>query len=209
MQDTAMDDLEMDEMFDKHLEEHEAPFDDDQATGRSNAVPAHVQQRHSQFDDVDDDDASMGDLENYEEAEYVPGSSLTPQASIPQQNDPFAFQRQQPQSQPWVVPPKEGMKRVASRELQQPPTQEVAPCAADFKIIRVIGKGSFGKVFLVRQVRTNKTFAMKVLKKENIVKRNQVEHTRTERSVRSAASRVRRRVAASHRYGRRLGVARH
>ena len=45
MQDTAMDDLEMDEMFDKHLEEHEAPFDDDQATGRSNAVPAHVQQR--------------------------------------------------------------------------------------------------------------------------------------------------------------------
>ena len=43
MQDTAMDDLEMDEMFDKHLEEHEAPFDDDQATGRSNAVPAHVQ----------------------------------------------------------------------------------------------------------------------------------------------------------------------
>ena len=35
MQDTAMDDLEMDEMFDKHLEEHEAPFDDDQATGRS------------------------------------------------------------------------------------------------------------------------------------------------------------------------------
>ena len=35
----------------------------------------------------------------------------------------------------------------------------------------------------MRQVRTNKTFAMKVLKKENIVKRNQVEHTRTERSV--------------------------
>ena len=56
---------------------------------RSNAGPG-VQQRHSQFDDVDDDDASMGDLENYEEAEYVPGSSLTPQASIPQQNDPFA-----------------------------------------------------------------------------------------------------------------------
>ena len=131
-----------------------------------------VQQRHSQFDDVDDDDASMGDLENYEEAEYVPGSSSdAAAASLPPTNDPFGFQRQQPQSQPWGVPPKQGMKRVASRELQQPPTQEVAPCAADFKIISVIGKGSFGKVFLVRQVRTNKTFAMKVLKKENIVKR--------------------------------------
>ena len=49
--------------------------------------------------------------------------------------------------------------------------------------IRVIGKGSFGKVFLVRHVRAGTIFAMKVLKKENIVKRNQVEHTKTERSV--------------------------
>ena len=180
-EDAGMEDLEMDEMFDKHLEEHETPFDDDHATGRSAAsVPAHVQQRHSQFDDVDDDDASMGDLDNYEEAEYVPGSSLTPQSAMPPRNDPFGFQGTT-QSQPWAVQPKQGMKRVASRE-PLPPSGE-APCAADFKVIRVIGKGSFGKVFLVRQVRTNKIFAMKVLKKENIVKRNQVEHTRTERSV--------------------------
>jgi serine/threonine protein kinase len=35
----------------------------------------------------------------------------------------------------------------------------------------------------VREKQTNEMFALKVLKKDNIIKRNQVEHTRTERSV--------------------------
>jgi serine/threonine protein kinase len=47
----------------------------------------------------------------------------------------------------------------------------------------VIGKGSFGKVFLVRECESGKIYAMKVLQKENIIKRNQVEHTKTERNV--------------------------
>lgn len=58
-----------------------------------------------------------------------------------------------------------------------------APRLDSFKMIKVIGKGSFGKVFLVREIRTNEMFALKVLRKDNIIKRNQVEHTRTERSV--------------------------
>ena len=52
-----------------------------------------------------------------------------------------------------------------------------------FHIIKVIGKGSFGKVFLVREKASNELFAMKVLKKDYIIKKNQVEHTKTERSV--------------------------
>mmetsp|Transcript_19389 Transcript_19389/g.40597 ORF Transcript_19389/g.40597 Transcript_19389/m.40597 type:complete len:847 (+) Transcript_19389:688-3228(+) len=58
-----------------------------------------------------------------------------------------------------------------------------APRLDSFKMIKVIGKGSFGKVFLVKEKRTNEMFALKVLKKDNIIKRNQVEHTKTERSV--------------------------
>mmetsp|Transcript_27944 Transcript_27944/g.67329 ORF Transcript_27944/g.67329 Transcript_27944/m.67329 type:complete len:704 (-) Transcript_27944:302-2413(-) len=58
-----------------------------------------------------------------------------------------------------------------------------APRLDSFKMIKVIGKGSFGKVFLVREKQTNEMFALKVLKKDNIIKRNQVEHTKTERSV--------------------------
>lgn len=41
-----------------------------------------------------------------------------------------------------------------------------------FKILRVIGRGSFGKVFLVMKKDTGEIFAMKVLKKENVVNRN-------------------------------------
>lgn len=42
---------------------------------------------------------------------------------------------------------------------------------------------SKGKVFLVKEVKTGEMFALKVLRKDNIIKRNQVEHTKTERSV--------------------------
>jgi serine/threonine protein kinase len=42
---------------------------------------------------------------------------------------------------------------------------------------------SAGKVFLVRENQSNEIYALKVLRKENIVKRNQVEHTNTERSI--------------------------
>eukprot|EP00535_Pseudo-nitzschia_heimii_P011815 CAMPEP_0197198956 /NCGR_PEP_ID=MMETSP1423-20130617/33638_1 /TAXON_ID=476441 /ORGANISM="Pseudo-nitzschia heimii, Strain UNC1101" /LENGTH=663 /DNA_ID=CAMNT_0042652803 /DNA_START=80 /DNA_END=2071 /DNA_ORIENTATION=- len=60
---------------------------------------------------------------------------------------------------------------------------ESPPRLDAFKMIKVIGKGSFGKVFLVKEIKTSQMFALKVLKKDNIIKRNQVEHTKTERSV--------------------------
>ena len=53
----------------------------------------------------------------------------------------------------------------------------------DFALLKVIGKGSFGKVLQVRKKDTGMVYAMKVLRIENIIKRNQVEHTRTERQV--------------------------
>ena len=39
-------------------------------------------------------------------------------------------------------------------------------------MIKVIGRGTFGKVFMVRKKDTNVIFAMKVLKKEQIASRN-------------------------------------
>jgi len=53
----------------------------------------------------------------------------------------------------------------------------------NFKILKVIGRGSFGKVFLVQKKGTKQLFAMKVLRKENILKRNQIDHTKCEREV--------------------------
>mmetsp|Transcript_9799 Transcript_9799/g.21211 ORF Transcript_9799/g.21211 Transcript_9799/m.21211 type:complete len:656 (-) Transcript_9799:1629-3596(-) len=72
----------------------------------------------------------------------------------------------------------------APTDFNQQRPQPVSPPSLDsFKMIKVIGKGSFGKVFLVREIKTGETYALKVLRKDNIIKRNQVEHTKTERSV--------------------------
>eukprot|EP00947_MAST-08B_sp_MAST-8B-sp1_P004623 g4623.t1 len=54
---------------------------------------------------------------------------------------------------------------------------------SDFEAVSVLGKGSFGKVLLVRKRDTNRLYAMKVLKKQYVIKKRQVEHTKTERSV--------------------------
>ncbi|MES1912265.1 MAG: hypothetical protein MHM6MM_004569 [Cercozoa sp. M6MM] len=53
----------------------------------------------------------------------------------------------------------------------------------DFDLLAVVGKGSFGKVMQVRHKRTGQIYAMKVLKKKELIKRKQVLHTRTERNV--------------------------
>jgi serine/threonine protein kinase len=55
--------------------------------------------------------------------------------------------------------------------------------ADDFEIMALIGKGSFGKVFQVKKKDTGKIFAMKVLRKDTIIERNQVAHTKAERSI--------------------------
>ena len=53
----------------------------------------------------------------------------------------------------------------------------------DFELLKVLGKGSFGKVFLVRLIPTGAVYAMKVLKKSEVVRRRQVEHTKAERRI--------------------------
>lgn len=42
----------------------------------------------------------------------------------------------------------------------------------DFLILKVIGRGSFGKVYLVRKKDTGVPYAMKILKKDQLIKKN-------------------------------------
>ena len=53
----------------------------------------------------------------------------------------------------------------------------------DFEIIRLLGKGEYGKVLLVQKKFTTELFALKILKKKVIQEKNQVQHTLSERSV--------------------------
>lgn len=46
----------------------------------------------------------------------------------------------------------------------------------DFTLLRVIGKGCFGKILLVRETATEKIYAMKVLKKKLLQKQNKVQN---------------------------------
>jgi serum/glucocorticoid-regulated kinase 2 len=53
----------------------------------------------------------------------------------------------------------------------------------DFELLKVLGRGSFGKVMQVRKKSDGKVYAMKILKKRAIIARNQVEHTKAERKI--------------------------
>lgn len=53
----------------------------------------------------------------------------------------------------------------------------------DFEFLRTLGTGTFGRVFLVKDKKFQNYFAMKVLKKVEIVRLKQVEHVTSERNI--------------------------
>jgi serine/threonine protein kinase len=52
-----------------------------------------------------------------------------------------------------------------------------------FELLKVLGKGSFGKVMQVAKKDTGAIYAMKVLSKDTVIARDEVEHTRSEQRV--------------------------
>lgn len=65
-------------------------------------------------------------------------------------------------------------------------------CPGEFEILRVVGRGAFGKVFQVRKKGSNGNFdgggedgifAMKVMRKDTIIKKNHVDYMRAERDI--------------------------
>ncbi|CAG8704963.1 249_t:CDS:2, partial [Dentiscutata heterogama] len=64
------------------------------------------------------------------------------------------------------------------------------PSIDDYDLIKVLGRGCMGKVILSREKSTNRLYALKVISKEWVVFRQEVEHTRTERDILAIASRT-------------------
>lgn len=52
-----------------------------------------------------------------------------------------------------------------------------------FEFIKVLGKGTFGKVILCREKAPGRLYAIKILKKEVIIQKDEVAHTQTENRV--------------------------
>jgi serine/threonine kinase 38 len=57
----------------------------------------------------------------------------------------------------------------------------------EFDKIKIIGRGAFGEVMIVRKKDSNEIFAMKVMRKIDMIKKNQVQHIRAERDLLSLA----------------------
>lgn len=53
----------------------------------------------------------------------------------------------------------------------------------DFKLLKVIGRGSFGKVYLVRKKDDGLPYAMKILRKDQLIKKNLLVKTQAERDI--------------------------
>lgn len=53
----------------------------------------------------------------------------------------------------------------------------------DFKILKVIGRGSFGKVCLVEYLPTKEIYAMKSLKKDILIEQDQIDNTLLEKEI--------------------------
>lgn len=53
----------------------------------------------------------------------------------------------------------------------------------EFKVLKLLGRGTFGKVMLMQHVGDGTVFAVKALRKKHIIKSMQIEHTKSERRI--------------------------
>ena len=67
--------------------------------------------------------------------------------------------------------------------ISQPPARAVPTSIKDFEIIKPISKGAFGSVYLSKKKSTGDYFAIKVLRKADMVAKNQVTNVKAERAI--------------------------
>lgn len=70
-----------------------------------------------------------------------------------------------------------------SAVVNAPQARAVPPSIKDFEIIKPISKGAFGSVYLSKKKSTGEYFAIKVLKKADMVAKNQVTNVKAERAI--------------------------
>lgn len=67
------------------------------------------------------------------------------------------------------------------------PMQQHVPSENDYDVIKLISNGAYGAVYLVKHKQTRQRYALKKIKKNNLMLRNQVEQVFAERDILSFA----------------------
>jgi serum/glucocorticoid-regulated kinase 2 len=74
-------------------------------------------------------------------------------------------------------------QKTKGTSLYQKNKAEKSVMLEDFKIIKVLGKGSFGRVYLVEDIHSAKTYAMKELRKDILIDTDQIQNTKIEKEI--------------------------
>ncbi|KAF8268309.1 kinase-like domain-containing protein [Lactarius quietus] len=83
-------------------------------------------------------------------------------------------------------PDKVAFRRTYSSNSIKVKTVEVSP--SSFQKIKLLGRGDVGKVFLVREKKSGKLFAMKVLSKKEMIQRKKIKRALTEQEILATAN---------------------
>lgn len=105
----------------------------------------------------------------------LPASDFTSPALVPHHH---RRQSSAAGSDPSRPPPSPRLTTVGA-----PQARAVPPSIKDFEIIKPISKGAFGSVYLSKKKSTGDYFAIKVLKKADMVAKNQVTNVKAERAI--------------------------
>lgn len=105
----------------------------------------------------------------------LPGSEFSSPALVPSHH---RRQSSAAGSDPSRPPPSPRLTSVSA-----PQARAVPPSIKDFEIIKPISKGAFGSVYLAKKRSTGDYYAIKVLKKADMVAKNQVTNVKAERAI--------------------------
>ncbi|KAK7740570.1 cAMP-dependent protein kinase catalytic subunit [Cytospora paraplurivora] len=100
--------------------------------------------------------------------------------SLPNAQQPMPNMSQEQQQQQASAQQAQAAAAVVQQQVRQTKGKY---SLADFEILRTLGTGSFGRVHLVQSRHNQRFYAVKVLKKGQVFKMKQVEHTNDERRM--------------------------
>ncbi|KAF9437362.1 hypothetical protein BGZ76_001030 [Entomortierella beljakovae] len=165
--------------------DQEIPSEDDEKASQTRPTLSN-QSSHSNQGNLPSGPASTARKHRPSFVDIHPASSFFPEAHLsPRTAGRFLAPHSADGSPTDNTPPSTLMKSPLSPSFPQPTplTRPTPPSIKDFDIIKPISKGAFGSVFLAKKRATGDYFAIKVLKKSDMIAKNQVTNVKAERMI--------------------------